>query len=96
LGRKCPAGNDRREVRGWDTFDLFRSEAAATVRSFKHDLAEPAAPPEQPAQQGSLRVVDAVAGVSSPIPATVIARRATFAMAPPSIPINSPPQLQTS
>lgn len=23
---------------GWDTFDVFRSEAAATVRSFKHDL----------------------------------------------------------
>lgn len=22
----------------WDTWDLFRSEAAATVRSFKHDL----------------------------------------------------------
>lgn len=22
----------------WETFDLFRSEAAATVRSFKHDL----------------------------------------------------------
>jgi hypothetical protein len=32
----------------WDTLDLFRSEAAATVRSFKHDLAAqpPAAPVE--------------------------------------------------
>lgn len=27
---------------GWDTFDLFRSEAAATVRGFKHDLADSA------------------------------------------------------
>jgi hypothetical protein len=23
----------------WDTYDLFRSEASSTVRSFKHDLA---------------------------------------------------------
>jgi len=29
----------------WDTFDLFRSEAAATVRGFKHSLAVPAQRP---------------------------------------------------
>jgi hypothetical protein len=34
----------------WDTFDLFRSEAAATVRSFKHDLA--AKPPAAPVETG--------------------------------------------
>jgi len=30
---------------GWDTFDLFRPEAAAIVRSFKYDIAAPPASP---------------------------------------------------
>lgn len=44
---------------GWETMDLWRSEAAATVRSFKHDLTKSPYPiPSRDRSRGVYGVVD--------------------------------------